>query len=165
MEQSRPFGACRHPKAWTIARVAVLAAAASLACYIPYKYATHPPSMSGAYGFLFPLSTLIALAGIVLALRPGLAFRMPIASRVALAGLGAAWATTGLLCLSSLAATTAKMPLPGLFATFHMLVQHVFLTFAVGGFVLVPRAIYRLFGFELAQSPSEANLRSIATET
>jgi len=150
MEPVNPFAACRRPRAWVAARLALLAASVSLACFVPFRYATSPPPFGGLYGYLFPLSGLIALVGIALAMRPGLVFRMPLAARAAVAGLGAAWMATGLFCLSSLTATTMTMPLPGLFATFHMLVQHVFITLAVGGFALAPGAVYRLFGFDLS---------------
>jgi len=51
-------------------RVALFAVAASLALYIPYKYVTHLHAIEGLYAFLFPLSGVLALAGIVLAVKP-----------------------------------------------------------------------------------------------
>jgi len=164
MEPVNPFAACRRPRAWVAARLALLAAAVSLACFVPFRYATDPPPFGGLYGYLFPLSGLIALVGIALAMRPGLVFRMPLAARAAVAGLGAAWMATGLFCLSSLTATTMTMPLPGLFATFHMLVQHVFITLAVGGFALAPGAVYRLFGFHLAPAREQTGSLPAAAE-
>lgn len=164
MDPADPFAACRHPRAWVVARLVLLAAAVSLACYIPYKYATDPPSFRGLYGYLFPLSGLIALAGLALSVKPGLVFRMPLVARVVVAALGAAWMATGLLCLSMLTAMTARMPLAGGFATFHMLVQHVFLALAVGGFALAPGALYRLFGFDPAPAPKQAGRLPLPAE-
>lgn len=164
MEPANPLAACRRPRAWVAARLVLLAMAVSLACYIPFRYLTQPPPFRGLYGFLFPLSALIALAGMTLAVRPGLVFRLPLTARAAVAALGAAWMATGLYCLSSLAVMTMTVPLPGLFATFHMLVQHVFLPLAVGGFALAPGGAYRLFGFELAPAPKPTGTRLVPAE-
>ncbi len=164
MEPANPLAACRRPRAWVAARLALLVAAVSLACFIPFRYATDPPPVRGLYGYLFPLSGLIALTGMALAMRPGLAFRMPPAARAGAAALGVAWMATGVVCLSSLTAMMMKMPLPGLFATFHMLVQHVFLPLAVGGFALAPRATYAIFGFELAPVPRQTGTMPVPSE-
>ena len=58
------------PWAPTAFRIALFAAAASLAAYIPYKYATQLHAIQGLYAFLFPLSAILAAAGIALAVRP-----------------------------------------------------------------------------------------------
>ena len=55
----------------TIFRVALFAAALSLAAYIPYKYATQLHAITGLYAFLFPLASVLAAAGMLLAMKPG----------------------------------------------------------------------------------------------
>ena len=51
-------------------RIALFVAAASLALYIPYKYATELHAISGLYAYLFPLSGVLAVFGMILAVRP-----------------------------------------------------------------------------------------------
>ena len=57
----------RQNTAWWIFRTALFASAASLAIYIGYKYATQLHTLEGFYAFLFPLSSVLAVAGMVLA--------------------------------------------------------------------------------------------------
>ncbi len=51
-------------------RVILLLLAATLAFYIPFKYATQLHAATGIYAFLFPLSGLLAIAGITLSVKP-----------------------------------------------------------------------------------------------
>ena len=60
----------RSSPAAMLFRAALFAAAASLAAYIAYKFATQLHAIDGLYAFLFPLSSLLAAAGIILAVKP-----------------------------------------------------------------------------------------------
>ena len=125
--------------AWVIFRIALFAAAVSLAAYIPYKYATQLHTVTGMYAFLFPLSGVLAVAGIVLALRPRTACDCSPVTRAGVGVLAGAWMVTGVLCVSSLLEMIASSPAGGLFATFHMLAQHVFLSLSILAFALIPQ--------------------------
>lgn len=135
----------RQRRAWWILRVLVFLAGSSLVGYIPYKYATQPDALVGIYGFLFPLSSLVALAGILLAVRPEIGFRLPFWLRTGLATIAMGWIATGVLCIPTLTNTVIAAPLRGLFATFHMTAQHVFLSFAVVFGFLAPQLVYSWF--------------------
>lgn len=130
---------------WRIFRFLVLAAAASLAVYIPFKYATQLHAIEGIYAFLFPLSSLVALAGIGLAWKPETAFRAPLWIRAAVSVVAVGWIATGVLCIPSLTRTTMAAPLAGFIATFHMTAQHVFLSLSVTFMLLVPHTVYGWF--------------------
>lgn len=121
-----------------IFRVALFAAATSLAVYIPYKYATQLHALSGIYAFLFPLSALLAAAGIVVAVKPEKACDCGVSMRAGIGALSVLWLATGVLCVSSLAVAVMDHPLHGSIATFHMLVQHVFLSLSLIAFALMP---------------------------
>ncbi len=127
----------------------MVAAAVSLAFYIPYKYATQLHAIDGMYAVMFPLSSILAIAGIVLGLRPGLTLHLSLPVRVGAGVIAAGWLATGMLCVPSLTEMTLETPAAGLFAFFHMLVQHVVLSFGVAALVLAPRATYTRFGVEL----------------
>lgn len=131
--------------AWKAFRAVIFLAAASLAIYIPYKYATQLHATEGLYAFLFPLSSVLALGGIVFAWKPALVFRIPFLLRAPVGLIAAGWIGTGLLCIPSLMQTTLN---GGLFATFHLLVQHVVLSISLGTLVLAPRATYAHFGLQ-----------------
>lgn len=133
-------------RSWIVYRLVMFAAAASLALYIPYKYATQLHAVSGLYAFLFPLSGVLAVAGIVLAVRPELAFRTPLVLRAVVGAVAVGWLATGLLCAKSLTLGILENPGPGLFAAFHMVVQHVVLSFQVAALALAPRALYDQLG-------------------
>lgn len=119
-------------------KIALLASAASLLGYIPYKYLTHPHAIKGLYAFLFPLSAVVAVAAIALALFPQRVLQLPTSVRAGIGSIATAWLITGLLCVPTLAAQTLLAPASGLFATFHMIVQHVFLSLSVVALVLAP---------------------------
>ncbi len=133
---------------WLVFRVLLLGAAASLAAYIPYKYATQLHAIEGIYFYLFPLSSVVALAGILLAWKPELGFTLPIWLRTATSAIAVGWIATGVICVPSLAKTTMAAPLKGLFATFHMTTQHIFLSLVVTFMLLVPQAVHSWFRVE-----------------
>lgn len=114
-------------------RLALGLTALSLWVYIPYRYATRSPRFEGflgaGYATLFPLAAILALAAILVALRPSLLDRLAgsRAGRWALGGYGGLWLAMGVMCIPSLTATTAAAPLKGALATIHMSAQHVFL--------------------------------------
>ena len=87
--------------AWLF-RVALFAAAASLAAYIPYRYATLLHAVSGLYAFLFPLLALLAAAGLILAVKPAKACDCGATLRTSVAALAGIWLATGLLCVGTL---------------------------------------------------------------
>ena len=60
--------------------------------------------------------------------------------------MAALWMVTGVICVPSLAEGVINSPLGGMFATFHMLVQHVFLSLSVLAFAFAPRAMARMMG-------------------
>jgi len=123
-----------------IFRIALFAAAASLAAYIPFKYATQFHAMQGFYAFMFPFSAVMALAGMALAVKPAAACscNLGVSARAALGSVSVLWLVTGLLCAPSL---FAKFPISigsGAFAVFHMTAQHIFLSATVFTFVVAP---------------------------
>ncbi len=130
---------------WLVYRFLLLAAAVSLAMYIPYKYATQLHAIDGLYFYLFPLSPIVAMAGIVLAYRPQFAFSMPLWIRSAVSLISVGWIATGVLCIPSLSQTVIAEPLRGFFATFHMTAQHIFLSLGVAFFMMAPLGVYKLF--------------------
>lgn len=130
----------------TSLRLGLFVIAVSLAAYIPYKYISQLHATEGLYAFMFPLSGILALAGIILAVRPQMACDCsePVRSGVGiLAGL---WMITGVMCASSLAAMIAQAPAAGLFATFQMTAQHIVLSGALIAFAFAPQRMARLFG-------------------
>lgn len=127
-------------------RILLFAAAVSLAAYIPYKYATQLHAIHGLYALLFPLSGVLAAAGIVLALRPRAVCECSTGVRVGAAALAGLWMVTGVLGVPSLMESVARSPAGGLFATFHMLAQHVFLSLTIIAFAFAPQAMVRKLG-------------------
>lgn len=119
-------------------RVVLFAAGASLAFYIPFKYATQLHAVTGIYAFLFPLSSLLAAAGMVLAVKPGTGCDCAAIVRVGGGGLAILWLATGLLCVPSLTETMLKTPAGGSIAAGHMLLQHVVLSLSVLAFAIAP---------------------------
>ena len=130
-------GTGRSPAAMLF-RAALFAAAASLAAYIPYKYATQLHAIDGLYAFLFPLSSLLAAAGIILAIRPQKACECGATLRGGAGALALLWLATGLMCGPTLAEAIARSPLHGSIATFHMVAQHVFLSLSILAFAIAP---------------------------
>lgn len=129
-----------------IFRAALFFAAASLAAYVPYKYATQLHAISGMYAFLFPLSGLLALAGIVVACKPETACDCGVPMRAGVGAIAITWMVTGLMCVKSLAAGFMDDPLQGTIATFHMTVQHVFLSLSLLAFAFLPERMVQLLG-------------------
>lgn len=131
---------------WSWMRWALLAAGVSLAFYLPYRYAVRPPVTPGLYSFLFPLSAVLAAAGVALAWRPGIVLRLPYAIRAAIGAVALLWFVAGMVCVPSLGLKIVASPIAGLFATFQMVVQHVFLSAAVGAFALRPHETFERLG-------------------
>ena len=131
-------------------RVALFLAAASLAAYIPYKYATQLHAASGPYAFLFPLSGLLAIAGMWLAVKPRTACDCNVPMRGAVGALSVLWMATGVQCVKMLAEGVMNDPLHGSIAMFHMVAQHVFLSLTVLAFAFLPRRMARLLGGDVA---------------
>ena len=135
-------------------RIALFAAATSLALYIPFKYATRLHAVAGFYAFIFPLSALLAAAGIVLALKPEKACDCGSTVRSGIAALSLLWLTTGMLCVSALADAVASQPLRGSLATFQMVAQHVFLSLALLAFAWRPRRMAIAVGARVDSPPT-----------
>ena len=138
----------------TLFRIGLFAVALSLAAYIPYKYATELHAITGLYAFLFPFSAVLAVAGIVLALRPKSACDCTTMTRVGMGGVAVLWLATGVMCGGSLAQSVAAAPVSGLFATFHMAVQHIFLSASVFAFALAPHWMARKLGVQVPSHPA-----------
>jgi len=147
-----------------IFRVALFAAAASLAAYIPFKYATQFHVMKGFYGFVFPFSAILAVTGMALALKPAAACscNFGVSARAALGSVSVLWLVTGLLCATTL---VAKFPISigsGAFAVFHMTVQHIFLSATVFTFVVAPAWMARKLAVaDRSAAPSVAPDRAL----
>ena len=120
-------------------RIVLFAAGATLAAYIPFKYVTQLHAVTGIYAFLFPLSSLLALAGMVLAIRPQTGCDCSTIVRTGAGGLAILWLATGLLCIPSLAETMLESPAGGAIASGHMLLQHIFLSLSILAFAVMPR--------------------------
>lgn len=143
-----------YPASAKVFRLAVFLAGLSLAAYIPYKYATQLHAISGMYAFLFPLSGLLALAGIVVACKPETACDCGVPMRAGVGALAVTWMATGLMCVKSLAAGIMDDPLQGTIATFHMAVQHVFLSLSLLAFAFLPERMVRLLGRPVPERPA-----------
>lgn len=114
--------------------------AVSLLVYIPYRYVARPPGFDGVlgslYAILFPLSLLLAVGALWVAIRPERLERLVsggegggVGARWALGVYGGLWVAMGLMCVPSLTALAEVSPVKGLFSTVHMSAQHVFLGF------------------------------------
>ncbi len=135
-----------HPaKGAMIFRVALFAVSASLAVYIVYRYATSLHTINGTYAFLFPLSSILAVVGMVLAVKPT-SCDCSVGIRSGIAGLSVVWMCTGLLCVPSMANLIAVSPWDGFIATSHMVLQHVFLPITLLSFALAPAWILGKLG-------------------
>lgn len=136
-------------------RIALFAAATSLAGYIAYKYATGLHATSGFYAFMFPLSALLAAAGIVLAVKPEKACDCGTTMRAGVAALSVLWLVTGVMCVGALSQSVMTHPAIGLAATFQMLTQHVFLSLSLIAFAWAPQRLVRaLSAGPTAQAPN-----------
>jgi len=153
--------------AWWIFRIALFSAAASLAAYIPFKYATQLHAVDGFYAFLFPLSGILALAGITVALRPRSTCDCGAGIRAGVGSISILWLGTGMICTPSLAEHIASSPISGLFATFQMLAQHVFLSLSLIAFAFFPREVLTKFGVleSSMESNSDQSVEPLARKT
>lgn len=131
-------------------RAALFLAAASLAAYIPYKYATQLHAVTGFYAFLFPLSALLAAAGIFAAVKPDKACDCSVPVRSGVAALSLLWLATGVMCVGSLTEAVIEHPMHGSIATFHMMAQHVFLSLMLLALALAPQRMAKAMGVEPA---------------
>lgn len=122
-------------------RVALFAAGFSMAAYVLYQYLGRPHATEGFYAVLFPLSSLLALAGMAFAIRPRSACGCSLGLRTGLGALSVVWIATGMMCLPMLIAWIGEAPARGAFGLFHMGAQHVFLSFSVMAFVFFPRQV------------------------
>ena len=127
-------------------KAALLVSAVSLLVYIPYKYVTHLHALKGLYAFVFPLSPVVAVAGIALALFPQRVLKLPSFVRAGIISIATVWMITGLLCVPTLVGQTLLAPASGLFATFQMIAQHIFLSLSVVVLVLAPDVNRGWFG-------------------
>lgn len=135
-------------------RAALFASAVTLALYIPYKYATQLHAISGLYAFLFPLSGLLAAAGLILAVKPEKACDCSLMTRSGLGVLSGLWLATGLMCVGSLNQTLIADPLHGSIATIHMLAQHVLLSLTLLAFAVAPQRMAAFFGSDVGSTGS-----------
>lgn len=139
----------KKPLAGWIFRGTLMVAAVTLAIYIPYKYATQLHAVTGLYAFLFPMSGLLALAGITLAWKPTLGCSCGMPLRAGFGSISVLWLCTGLLCVSSLASGVMNDPVQGSIAVGHMVLQHIILTFSLLAFVLFPDGVVRWLGLDV----------------
>ena len=131
-----------------IFRIALFLAAASLAAYIPFKYATSLHAISGLYAFMFPLSGILAIAGMAFAIKPTMACDCGGGLDSSVAGVSVLWGVTGMACTGSLFSMVMATPTAGLFATFHMLAQHIFLPASLLAFIFARSWMLNKLGFE-----------------
>ena len=144
-----------------LSRAALFGAGASLAAYIVYKYATQLHATSGLYAFLFPLSALLAAAGMIVAVKPEKACDCGATMRTGVGALAGLWLVTGMLCVGSLTQSVIEHPLRGSLATLQMLAQHVFLSLALIAFAWAPRRMAKAFG--AGPAPSSRPMDGAAT--
>ena len=131
-----------------IFRIALFAAAASLAAYIPFKYMTQLNTIEGFYAFLFPLSGILALAGMGLAIRPRSGCDCGFGLRSGLGSIALLWLATGVLCVPTLAALVSVSVWGAAIAAFHMVAQHIFLSGALLAFAFAPNWIAHKLGVD-----------------
>lgn len=153
----RELSTPRFPAA-PLQRFVLLASALSLAAYIVYKLATQLHATQGIYFAVFPLSSLLAAAGIVLATQPQTACSCSKMTRFTMGALAAGWAATGLVCSPALVEAIGNSPAAGLFATLHMLVQHVLLSGFIIAFALWPREMAERLGTRSAKTAQTPRL-------
>lgn len=146
----------KRRRGWHALRALLFVAGLTLVGYIDYRYSFfQPPDHGTVYGVIFPLSALLALAGMVLAFRPYALARVPgqagLALRSGITAYGGVWMATGMMCASSLARGAVKAPLGGSVDLLHMLLQHVFLPLGVVALAWAPERVARWTG-----APEEA---------
>jgi hypothetical protein len=143
-------------RGWTIFRGLLFLAGFSLVGYVAYRYTLFsPPDHGSLYGKIFPLSLVLAVVGMMLAVRPHLLNRVRghagLPLRSALTVFGGVWMATGLMCAQSLAAGMAEAPLGGTVDMIHMLSQHVFLPIAVVALAWAPARVARWLGAQAVE--------------
>ena len=138
----------QNNRGWTTFRIALFAAAAWLVFYIIYRYTTQLHTINGYYAFVFPLSTFVAIAGMYLAIKPKSACDCGGGLRTGIGTIAGAWMVVGLICVPSLTQHIINSPASGLFASFQMLAQHVFLSLSVIAFAAFPKRMLALFGLD-----------------
>ena len=150
-------------------RVALFAAAATLALYIPFKYATQLNAITGLYAFLFPLSGILALTGMLLALKPrvgcscgDLDTQTSVMVRSGVGAIAVLWMLNGALCIPTLTAMFEHSAWGATFAVAHMAIQHVFLSSAILLFAFAPFWMARKLGVDLdvATAPAKVSVRN-----
>ena len=146
-------------------RITLLAAALTLMVFIPFKYATQLHTISGIYAFIFPLSSILALAGIALAFKPRMSCDCSKMTRFGFGGVAVVWLANGLLCVPSLENLIAQNPWGGTIATIHMSVQHIFLSLVIIAFAVVPYWMTRKFGGTTADLANASTLESKSIPT
>jgi len=130
---------CETKRRWKAFRVLLLLAGVSLVAYMPYKALVHYDKLQDIYGPWFIQGAVVAMAGVLFAVRPGAVLRSPVWMRLGVGLAALLWMRTGLACTPSLLSSIqASLPKGG-FAMFHMLTQHVFLSAGVIAMVAAPR--------------------------
>ena len=119
-------------------RIALFAAAASLVVYIPYKYANTAHALTGLYAFLFPMSSILGLVGMALAIKPEASCSCNMVTRVGFGTFSALWIVTGIQCIPHLTEMIEKNALGGVIATAHMSIQHILLSLVIIAFAIAP---------------------------
>ena len=118
------------PRSRKIFLGALFLAALSLALYMPYKLAVSFEKIEQIYGPWFIEGAVVASAGLILALRPLLATRLPLPVRGGASIASGLWMYTGLRCTPHLVKLTSASLAQGLFR----LIPHVAAThFSLGG--------------------------------
>jgi hypothetical protein len=146
---------------WLAFRVLLFVAGLSLVGYIAYRYSFYrPPDHGTVYGIIFPLSFVLAVAGMTLAFLPYALARLRGQAGNALRGglsvYGGVWMATGLLCASSLAQGAVAAPLGGSVDMLHMLFQHVFLPASVVALAWAPERVARWLNAPPEPAPAAA---------
>lgn len=141
---------------WMTFRAVLLLSGLSLVGYVAYRYTLfQPPSAGSLYGTIFPLSLLLAGAGIVLAVRPDTLdqLRGPrgFAVRGGLTAFGAVWMATGAMCVASFARAIPEAPLGGTIDMVHMLSDHVVLPLGIAALAWAPARVARWLGARPAE--------------
>ena len=145
-------GCSKSRRRWRLIRWALLLAGLSLALYMPWKAVTSFDKLQDIYGPWFLQGAVVAVTGLFFTLKPGFAARLPLLLRAAVAISALLWMRTGLACTPHLIKTIQASLGPGLFASFHMFVQHIFLAAGVVAFAVAPRALAARMGFATADT-------------
>lgn len=145
--EDQGYGCRRTRRRWKVIRALLTLAGLSLVFYMPFKALTQYDRLTDIYGPWFLQGMVVAVAGTLFAYRPGFTARLPLLVRAAVAISAVLWMRTGLACTPHLIKTIQASLGAGLFAWFHMLAQHVFLSLGVVAFSVAPKAIAERMGF------------------